>query len=159
MPGNKPGQTIPNVAAGSQTLYQNWEVRIPKNGYRHGYACIRGTAAGAAGRPGLVTILKRAETRDIATVISLAGQHNGSNARSSLNEFLTTAIISGSRSLQPPTWRRCVVGGARTDRSIRRTTVGFLHILGKLVRTCKLIASSRPWRSRPSQPRTGDLVR
>ena len=62
----------PDVAAGSSTRYQCWEVADPEKWVPHGYACVRVDSRGAGWSPGFIDVWSRREARDLAGCIEWA---------------------------------------------------------------------------------------
>ena len=62
----------PDVAAGSSTRYQCWEVADPEKWVPHGYACVRVDSRGAGWSPGFIDVWSRQEARDLAGCIEWA---------------------------------------------------------------------------------------
>lgn len=62
----------PDVAEGSSTRYQCWEVADPEKWVPHGYACVRVDSRGAGWSPGFIDVWSRREAHDLAVCIEWA---------------------------------------------------------------------------------------
>jgi predicted acyl esterase len=62
----------PDVAEGSSTRYQCWEVADPEKWVPHGYACVRVDSRGAGWSPGFIDVWSRREAQDLAVCIEWA---------------------------------------------------------------------------------------
>jgi putative CocE/NonD family hydrolase len=62
----------PDVAEGSSTRYQCWEVADPEKWVPYGYACVRVDSRGAGWSPGTIDVWSARETQDLATCIEWA---------------------------------------------------------------------------------------
>jgi uncharacterized protein len=62
----------PDVAEGSSTRYQCWEVADPEKWVPHGYACVRVDSRGAGWSPGTIDVWSRREAEDLAICIEWA---------------------------------------------------------------------------------------
>ena len=65
---------FPEVARGSTSQYQSWEVVDPEKWVPDGYACIRVDARGAGRSPGFLDPWSPRETRDIHDCIEWAAR-------------------------------------------------------------------------------------
>ena len=75
----------PDVAAGSSSLHQNWEVVDPEKWVPHGYVCVRVDSRGCGRSPGYVDPFSPRETQDFYACIEWAGTQAWSNGRVGLN--------------------------------------------------------------------------
>jgi uncharacterized protein len=75
----------PDVAAGSQNKYQNWEVVDPEKWVPDGYVCIRVDSRGAGRSPGVLNPWSPREIADYRLCIEWAAQQPWSNGKIGLN--------------------------------------------------------------------------
>jgi uncharacterized protein len=93
----------PDVASGSTSKYQNWEVVDPEKWVPHGYACVRVDSRGTGRSPGYVDHFSPRETRDFYQCIEWAGVQPWSNGNVGLNGISYYGINQWHvASLQPP---------------------------------------------------------
>lgn len=71
----------PDVARGSTSKYQVWEVVDPEKWVPHGYVCIRVDSRGAGRSPGFMDAWSLRETRDFYDCIEWAGTQSWSNGK------------------------------------------------------------------------------
>jgi uncharacterized protein len=62
----------PDVAEGSSTRYECWEVADPEKWVPYGYACVRVDSRGAGWSPGFIDVWSRREAQDLADCIEWA---------------------------------------------------------------------------------------
>jgi predicted acyl esterase len=62
----------PDVAAGTSTRYQSWEVVDPERWVPHGYVCVRVDSRGAGWSPGVVDVWSPRESADLAACVEWA---------------------------------------------------------------------------------------
>ena len=89
----------PEVAQGSTTRYQNWEVADPEKWVPDGYAVVRVDARGTGLLPGFIDPWSPRETRDLFDCIEWAGIQDWSNGKVGLNGISYFAMNGGK-------WRR-----------------------------------------------------
>ena len=93
----------PDVAAGSTSKYQNWEVVDPEKWVPHGYACVRVDSRGAGCSPGHVDVWSPREARDLYECIEWAAAQPWSTGKVGLCGISYYAMnqwqVAG---LQPP---------------------------------------------------------
>src|SRR3989475_577170 len=92
----------PEVAYGSSSKYQNWEVVDPEKWVPHGYACMRIDSRGAGRSPGRIEHFAPRETQDLYQCIEWAGVQPWSSGKVGLNGISYYAINQWhAASLQP----------------------------------------------------------
>jgi len=92
----------PEVAYGSSSKYQNWEVVDPEKWVPQGYACLRIDSRGAGRSPGRIEHFAPRETQDLYQCIEWAGVQPWSSGKVGLNGISYYAINQWhAASLQP----------------------------------------------------------
>ena len=92
----------PEVAYGSSSKYQNWEVVDPEKWVPQGYACLRVDSRGAGRSPGRIEHFAPRETQDLYQCIEWAGVQAWSSGKVGLNGISYYAINQWhAASLQP----------------------------------------------------------
>ncbi len=93
----------PEVAEGSTTKYQNWEVVDPEKWIPDGYVVVRVDSRGTGLSPGYVDPWSPRETRDLCDCIEWAAAQDWSNGRIGLNGISYFAMNAWqAAALQPP---------------------------------------------------------
>ena len=75
----------PEVASGTTSTYQNWEVVDPEKWVPDGYAVVRVDSRGAGRSEGYLDVWSRREAEDFARCIEWAGERSWSNGKVGLN--------------------------------------------------------------------------
>ena len=75
----------PDVAAGSSSAYQNWEVADPEKWVPHDYVCVRVDSRGCGCSPGYIDHFSPRETKDFHDCIEWAAAQPWSNGRIGLS--------------------------------------------------------------------------
>ncbi|MEE9276089.1 MAG: CocE/NonD family hydrolase [bacterium] len=78
-------ERYPEVAAGSSSKYQVWEVADPEKWVPDGYACVRVDSRGAGRSPGLLDPWSPRETQDVYQCIEWAGTRPWSSGKVGMN--------------------------------------------------------------------------
>jgi predicted acyl esterase len=93
----------PDVATGSTSKYQNWEVVDPEKWVADDYVCVRVDSRGCGCSPGYIDHFSPRETRDLYNCIEWAGTQSWCNGKVGLNGISYYAINQWHvASLQPP---------------------------------------------------------
>jgi predicted acyl esterase len=93
----------PDVARGSSSRYQNWEVVDPEKWVPDSYACVRVDSRGAGRSPGLLDPFSPRETRDLYECIEWAAAQPWSTGRVGLNGISYYAMNAWQvAALKPP---------------------------------------------------------
>ena len=93
----------PEVAEGSTTKYQNWEVVDPEKWVPDGYAVVRVDARGTGRSPGFIDPWSPRETKDLYECIEWAGVQDWSNGKVGLNGISYFAMNAWQvAALRPP---------------------------------------------------------
>jgi uncharacterized protein len=93
----------PDVASGSSSKYQNWEVVDPEKWVPHGYACVRVDSRGAGRSPGYLTPFCMRETQDIYHCIEWAAAQHWSTGKIGMNGISYYAVNQWLvAALEPP---------------------------------------------------------
>jgi predicted acyl esterase len=75
----------PDVAAGSTSRYQNWEVVDPEKWVPDGYACVRVDSRGTGRSPGFVDVWSAREAQDLYACIEWAAREPWCSGKVGLN--------------------------------------------------------------------------
>ncbi len=93
----------PEVARGTSTAQQNWEVADPEKWVPDGYACVRVDSRGAGRSPGLLEPFSPRETRDLYECIEWAAEQPWSTGKVGLTGISYYAMNQWHvAALQPP---------------------------------------------------------
>jgi predicted acyl esterase len=93
----------PEVARGTSTAQQNWEVADPEKWVPDGYACVRVDSRGAGRSPGLLEPFSPRETRDLYECIEWAAEQPWSTGKVGLTGVSYYAMNQWQvAALQPP---------------------------------------------------------
>ncbi len=93
----------PDVASGSSSKYQNWEVVDPEKWVPHGYACVRVNSRGAGRSPGYLEPFGMRETQDIYHCIEWAAAQRWSTGKVGMNGISYYAVNQWLvAALEPP---------------------------------------------------------
>jgi putative CocE/NonD family hydrolase len=145
----------PEVAEGSTTKYQNWEVSDPEKWVPEGYAIVRVDSRGTGRSPGFVDPWSPRETKDLYDCIEWAAVQDWSNGKVGLNGISYFAMNAWQvAALRPPHLAAICAWEGAADLSLPKTR--FVRIdgegrQGSKVQQCLRTARSGVCRARPSR--------